>query len=52
MKNKEENNSKVKELYEQYKKDGAIMLDKYKHNKISSIEFDNWINNMRIRSKI
>ena len=43
------NNSKVKELYEQYKKDGPIMLAKYKHNKISSIEFENWINSMRIR---
>lgn len=43
------NNPKVFALYKKYKVDGSIMLDKYKNGKISSVEFENWIDNMKIR---
>lgn len=43
------NNPEVLELYERYKVDGSVMLDKYKNGKISSDEFENWIDNMKIR---
>ena len=43
------NNPEVLALYERYKVDGAVMLNKYKKGKISSLEFKNWIDNMKIR---
>ena len=43
------NNSKVLALYERYKADGAVMLDKYKHDEISGSEFGKWIDGMKIR---
>ena len=41
--------SKSIQLYEKYKTEGADMLNKYKHNKISAKEFESWINSMKIR---
>lgn len=43
------NNPEVLTLYERYKVDGAKMLDRYKHNKITAKEFKNWIDEMKIR---
>ena len=36
-------------LYERYKVDGAVMLDKYKHDEISGSDFEKWIDGMKIR---
>ena len=43
------NNPEVLALYERYKVDGAIMLDRYKHDEISGSDFEKWINGMKIR---
>ena len=43
------NNPKVFLLYEKYKIDGAKMLEKYQHGKISGEEFESWIDSMKIR---
>ena len=42
-------NPNVLPLYEKYKVIGAVMLDKYQHGKISSKEFEKWIDSMKIR---
>ena len=34
---------------ERYKVDGAVMLDKYKHDEISGSDFKKWIDGMKIR---
>ena len=43
------NNPEVLSLYERYKVDGAVMLDKYKHDEISGSDFKKWIDRMKIR---
>lgn len=43
------NNPTVLDLYESYKVDGAKMLRKYKHGRISGNEFEDWIDSMKIR---
>ena len=43
------NNPEVLYLYERYKVDGAIMLDRYKHDEISGSDFEKLINGMKIR---
>ena len=43
------NNPEVLALYERYKVDGAIMLDRYKHDEISGSDFEKWIDGMKIR---
>lgn len=43
------NNPAVILLYERYKSEGKIMLDKYQHGKITAEEFENWIDGMKIR---
>ena len=45
------NNPEVLALYERYKVDGAVMLDKYKHGKIIAKEFENWINKQKVKNK-
>ena len=46
------NNPEVLALYERYKVDGAVMLDKYKHDEISGSDFEKWIDGMKIRKWI
>ena len=43
------NNPEVLALYERYKVDGAVMLDRYKHDEISGSDFEKWIDGMKIR---
>lgn len=43
------NNSEVQILYEKYKSDGAKMLEKYRHGKITAEEFEDWIDSMKIK---
>ena len=45
------NNPEVLALYERYKVDGAIMLDRYKHGKITYEEFKTWINKQKVKNK-
>ena len=42
-------NPKVLLLYEKYKLDGAKILEKYQHGKITAEEFESWIDSMKIR---
>lgn len=39
------------EMYEYYKKEGAIIKDKYKKVKISGKEFEDWIDSTMLRKK-
>ena len=43
-------NPKVLLLYEKYKLDGAKILEKYQHGKITAEEFESWIDSMKIRA--
>jgi hypothetical protein len=45
------NNPEVQTLYDKYKIDGAKMLEKYQQGKITSEEFENWINKQKIKNK-
>lgn len=38
-------------MYEYYKKEGAIIKDKYEKVKIAGKEFETWIDSTKIRSK-
>ena len=42
-------NPKVLLLYEKYKLEGAKMLEKYQHGKITTKEFESWINSMKVK---
>ncbi|MGN1298915.1 MAG: DUF6076 domain-containing protein [Candidatus Scatovivens sp.] len=41
--------SKAAEMYEYYKKEGAIMKDKYEKGEITGKKFEEWIDSTKIR---
>lgn len=43
--------SKVAEMHEYYKKEGAIMKNKYEKGKISVEKFEKWIDSTKIKTR-
>ena len=49
-KSKPDSKSSAKEMYEYYKKEGAIIKDKYEKGLITSEEFEAWIDNTKLKN--